>query len=81
MANKDEKIHLINSYMVTVRRIHEIEQKALKKIGAHRTDADGPACSFCGKGEDQPGRLVEGSRSARICVSYLAKINEMLSED
>lgn len=81
MNNKDDKVRLANSYMATVRRIHEIEQTALKKIGAHRTNADGPVCSFCGKGGDQSALLVEGSESARICVDCLAKINEILLDD
>jgi hypothetical protein len=78
MDNKDEKVRSANRYLATVRRIHEIEQTALNKIGAHWTNADGPVCAFCGKGYDQSASLVEGTGSVRICVVCLTKINDIL---
>ena len=81
MKNKDDKVRVASSHMAAVRRIHEIEQKALKKIGTHRANTEGPACSFCGKIYDQSASLVDGSGSAKICVDCLGIINEILLDD
>ena len=78
MAQDDDRVSVIEQFLITRRRIREIERNALAKTGT--PIPVGQMCSFCGTVEHEARSLIQGLGEARICVECVARIRNMLND-
>lgn len=80
MAQTDQKLRLLQEYILTRRRICEIERKAMSKLGEAALP-NGPFCSFCSAAESEVEYLVRGVGDAYICQVCVQHITDTMRVD
>jgi len=83
VTEDDELAVVAKQFDVTRERIREIEEKALKKLGARKKELEQKelTCSFCGKSKLATTRIIKSDTGVTICKECVLKCVDLLNEE